>query len=334
MVKIPVGIENNSMLKELSVDMIVGTVCNYKCSYCFPGCNDGKFRWPDESQTETLKNNLDHLFEIYKKQGKERIVFNFIGGEPTLWPELGEFVKHIRNKFNVRAILTTNGSRTMRFWKEYAEFFHCVNFSVHNEECDVDHLINVLDWIYLNTKVPITSTLLMDTKNWDRCMDIVNKMSNHPIPWLFRVKPIRKNDVLIDYNNLQSQFLKKENKKMPPNDYIKEMIDEGRIFKKEVYTLFNDGSKEPFSNFDWWHNHWHGDVAGWKCNLGVDRFNIDEVGNIVGSCGARNLFNLTAPLNIYDKNFKENFSIKNINPLICQQQFCSCSPDLEIPKHR
>ena len=73
---------------------MIGNTCNHKCWYCFKGSNEGEFRWTDDFDATT--KNFFHLLDHYKKYGKERFEIHIVGGEPTLWPELGKFTKLLK----------------------------------------------------------------------------------------------------------------------------------------------------------------------------------------------------------------------------------------------
>jgi len=99
----------------------------------------------------------------------------------------------------------------------------------------------------------------------------------------------------------------------------------------KIVTVYEDGTIEEFDSVKWFSNNWHY-VNGWKCNLGIDRFLINPIGNITGSCGAINLYNYKQPLNIYDPTLVDKFLLKNVRPLNCNRNSCSCSSDLAINK--
>ena len=39
----------------LTIELMLGNLCNYKCSYCFPGSNEGDHPW---ANTDTLIKNI------------------------------------------------------------------------------------------------------------------------------------------------------------------------------------------------------------------------------------------------------------------------------------
>ena len=59
---------NSRKSNVLSIEFMLGNLCNYKCSYCFPGSNEGDHPWPDY---ELLIKNLKHLLDTYKNKGKD-----------------------------------------------------------------------------------------------------------------------------------------------------------------------------------------------------------------------------------------------------------------------
>jgi molybdenum cofactor biosynthesis enzyme MoaA len=66
------------------------------------------------------------------------------GGEPTMWPQLIEFTDRLPESYILD--ISTNGSRTLRFWRDFSEKskFQKVNISAHLADCDIEHLIESL----------------------------------------------------------------------------------------------------------------------------------------------------------------------------------------------
>lgn len=331
----PIAVVNNTTDNELSIELILGTTCNFKCSYCFPGCNDGKYRWPIGEQIETIHKNLSYMFDVYKQYGKTKFSILITGGEPTLWPELGNFVKYFKETYDARISISTNASRTLRWWKQHAHNFSSIGVSVHNEEVDIEHTIEVLDWIYLNTETAVHAAVLMDSKNWDNCVSIVNRLKNHPIPWLLRLREVIEGNDLINYSKDQLKYLEDKTIKTPPDEYKKFMESKNNINDKsnKIFTLFKDRQKEEFNSVKWYSNNWHY-LKGWKCNLPLERIYIMPNGDIKGGCGATNLFNRDSPLNIYDKSLPNKFFVKDLKPLICNINACVCSSELALNKEK
>ena len=74
----PIAIINDTFNNYLYINFLCTTICNYKCSYCYPGCNDGKYRWP--TNFELLKQNLGHMLDTYRsKLNKKSIRLGMLG---------------------------------------------------------------------------------------------------------------------------------------------------------------------------------------------------------------------------------------------------------------
>jgi hypothetical protein len=282
-------------------------------------------------------NNLEHLISTYKtKFNKTNVRLTINGGEPTLWPELGEFVKRMHESTGCRITLNTNGSRTVRWWEEYANYFDDIQISVHREQCDVNHIKQLLDLIYTNTDTFCGAQVLMDPLAWDTSMSILNQLVDHPTPWL--VKTVLITDpttgaVMPNYQTEHLNFMRDAVKKRPPEDYIEHMKSSGKIDetdKKEAKIIFSNGTEEPYNTFRLMENGWN-KFYGWDCNVGIDRLGISYSGEVEGNCGEK-VFDTS--LNIYDPNFIEKFKPTMILPIKCKKIYCDCTSDIRVTKRK
>lgn len=326
---------NDEYATHLSVDFAIFNVCNFHCHYCHPGSNEGDSRFPKDY--DLVVRNFDHLLNIYRTQfNKTNIKIEMTGGEPTVWPKLQDFAKHIKENHQVNNLaLTTNGSRTMRWWRENGKYFDEVHLSLHPEEGSAEHLINVADFMYNETNGHVAINVIMDPTNWDKCKENLDKVVNHPVPWLVKSWLLVKEGYLrTDYNKEQLDLFRDKVQKSPPQEYINDMIARNIIPAKSSATFeYDDGSIEPYNSFSLREKGTH-NFYGWQCNLGIDRVPI-IFGNIVGSCGANNMFNRDTPLSIYDEDFISKFTPDIIKPIICNQLSCGgCTKDLKLPKHK
>jgi len=308
----------------LVIKLMISNVCNYNCWYCFPGSNEGTHRWPKD--TYTLYKNLEHLIEHYKTIGKTKIRLHIIGGEPTLWPELGSFAKHFKTKYDCSITMSTNASRTVRWWRKYGEYFDDVIISCHHQFVDVEHVKRVADTLY-EKHVIVNGMVMMDPSNWDRCVEIVEELKFSKHSWY-----ITCNQVLhykLSLTEDQENYLKKSVKRRPSFLY---MLLNGNYHNKEKKTKITfAGGKAIFVEKNWLMMNNLFDYRGMQCNVGVDIVFIDKEGRITGSCNNK-LYDIEHEFNIYDNNFSKEFNI-DIVSTTCNTPMCSaCNDELNLFK--
>lgn len=330
-----IRIENEKYSPHLSIDLAIFNVCNFHCNYCHPGSNGGDSRKPNDY--DLVVKNFDHLLNIYKTHfNKTDIKIEVTGGEPTVWPKLQDFAKHVKETHQVNNLaLTTNASRTMRWWRENGKYFDEVHISLHPEEGDVDHTIEVADFLYNETDGHVAVNVIMDPTMWDKCKSNLDKVVNHNVPWLVKSWVLVKDGYLrTDYSEEQLEMFRDKVKKLPSQEYIDRMIARKIIPSKSTAKfIYDDGVVEPYNSFMLRQSGDH-NFYGWECNLGVDRVPI-IFGDIIGSCGANNIFNSDKILSIYDEDFISKFTPDIIKPIFCNQLSCgSCTKDLKLPKHK
>ena len=334
MTRTPIEIKNSEYDDLLAVDIYSTNICNYSCHYCHPGSNEGNHGFPKDF--DLYVKNIDHLLNVYKENfNKKRIKIEISGGEPTLWPKIGDFAKHLKSNHPeiIRISLITNASRTMRWWRENAKFFDEIQISLHAEG-DPLHIIQVADYIYNNTESHVAANVILDPTNWDQSINYLNTVVDHPVPWLVK-SWLLVNGAIVreDYTKEQLEQFQDRVKKVPPLEYIKKMEDKGFVSKPSVTKMkFNDGTIEDYTKLTLKRTPNLNNYFGWLCNVGVDKISI-AFGQLTSTCGATYIFNLDTPLSLYDKNFVEQFTKSLVQPTVCRELVCGgCTKDLRIPK--
>jgi organic radical activating enzyme len=115
----------------LSIMWVIGSRCNFSCSYC-----------PDVWHDKTSPHKtLDELQQAWSKLMKslekveKQIFLSVLGGEPTMNPNLIPFLQWIRKDFNPLNVIIsviTNGTATVEYYQTLVEYAH-VTFSTHSE---------------------------------------------------------------------------------------------------------------------------------------------------------------------------------------------------------
>ena len=315
--------DNKPKLLKIYYDL--SNVCNYSCWYCFPDSHAGTEPWPD---AELVKHNLVHLIKHYQKNSDiNDIEVNFLGGEPTLWKHLGSVAKFIKSQVKCRICILTNASRTLRWWEEYAEYFDHIGISVHHETADINHIIDVSNILY-RKRISFYTGVLMDFKNWDKCVNIVDQLSQSKKKWTVLAKPIHINGVS-NYNTEQLAYLKDQVKRNPS---LISFIQNYKIPRKKYKVTKENGETFTTKNPNYFSMNMLNHYEGWYCNVGVNYLYIDRTGVISGTCKQK-LYGLDFYYNLYDENFLEKYN-PNITGVICEQKICMCGGEASLTKNK
>jgi organic radical activating enzyme len=307
----------------LRIEIMIGNLCNYSCWYCFPGSNEGTHRWPD---FELFVNNLKFLLNYYKKNlNKNTFELHIVGGEPTLWPKLGEFIVSLKQDFDCIISISTNGSRTLRWWNTYGGALDKVILSCHHAEVNVPHYIEVADLLY-SKGVIVTGLVLMDPNAWDRCIELIEELKKSKFKWAIDAQEVY--HASITYNQHQLAFLK--NYRIRKNNIFQFLrYNKHKILRTSV-TLQNHKIVKVKNNEIVLRKLNH--FKGWLCNLGIDSVFIDKTGKLTGAC-RNNLYHSDSQYNLYDADFKNIFS-PTLQPTLCNTNECQCQPESNLSKHK
>lgn len=330
MKKIPIKIINTQDQEELQIRFFPTDICNYSCSYCWPGSgNIGKFRYP--KNINTVIQNFRTLFERYtEKFNKTKFHLHIIGGgEPTMWPHLEKFCKEIKQTHNVYITLCSNGSRTLRWWEDNCQYFDSVNLSCHHEFVDIGHYISVADLLF-SKQVKVTAIVVMDAMYWDRCVSNITQMQKSVYPWFIEAKAVvdAPGRDMESYTPHQLEYLKTGLKRMPSSDWLLERINDLRPFESVV--LFEDDSVLTARPGDIVVNKWN-QFKGWKCNVAIETLLINYDGSVKGSC-QEPIF-AGKNFNMFSENFSQEFDLNiEFKSIICPRNYCHCQPETHVTK--
>lgn len=136
----------------------IGRRCNYNCNYCWPAVHSNTEKFPSyESVIRTIDMVIDHW------AGGEQIRWNFGGGEPTMHPQFLDILKHLKSR-NQWVLVTTNGSRSNKFWREAVKYTNSVNMSAHF--ASMDQYRGNEDRFVENCKIIMEHHDAVDDDNW------------------------------------------------------------------------------------------------------------------------------------------------------------------------
>jgi len=320
-----VSIVSTQPKDHLNIGWATSNICNFKCRYCFPGSNEGDA--PNPKNVDLIVNNITHLINHYRTTlDKKFFHLTVLGGEPTVWKDFGNFLEKIKLVDGVYVSILSNGSRTLRWWREYGGLIDNLTLSLHVSQADLDHSIQVADIVYgLGKKV--TVQVLMDTDCWDQCVEAVDYLKkNSRYPWMIETKPVVHSTV--EYTPIQTEYLKSSLKRYPTFTWLLKNIRylfNGHIRLYRSIAKFNDGTKLKAKPSTYILSG-NTKFKGWSCDIGIESILIDQYGNINGSCG-QTLFNT----NILDNNFISKFN-PHLGATICNMDACICLPATHASK--
>lgn len=313
---------SNKKDTHLRIEYMVGNYCNYKCWYCGPHANGGTHRWFND--TSLLIDNFNYLFDYFSRNGKQTFELSLVGGEPSLWPDLINFITKLKKDNPVYVSMITNGSRSLRWWDENAKFFDKIRFSCHVEQVDIDHFINVCDLVY-EKNVTMNTLIMMDPTRWEECVELIHKCKKSKHSWFINAVEVFSQHT---YTNDQKKFIEKSIKRYPNIFWI---LKHENIFSNSPKIVFSDGKvKKINTNFLSLNNY--NKFKGWECNLGKDNINIQKDGILTGVCGMK-LYGESFYYDIYDKDFQKKFN-PQLKPVICERETCYCQPEQLLNKKK
>lgn len=330
----PYKIISNKPSNILEIAWDPSNFCNFKCRYCFEGSNAATHKNPQN--IDLVVDNFRYLMDYYTNNlGKNKFQYYIAGGEPTLWKDLGVFIEKIKSQHDVYFTLVSNGSRTLRWWEEYANVIDNAHLSHHLAQGNVEHITKVADVLHKNG-AKVTVKVLMDPDYWDQGINDVLYMKNNSIhSWFIMASKIVERGAFKspNYTEEQNDYLKKDLKRIPNLKWFwknrRLLKEEIRLWESKAYL--DDGSTINARPGAYLNRGWS-NFKDWNCNIGIERVYIGWNGNISGSCQAK-LFGLDYYFNILDLNFKANFKPK-LTSVICPNNGCWCLPETHVSKSK
>lgn len=303
----------------LDLTWVMNNICTNSCRYCPPALWDGKnhhYEW------EHAKSFMQRLMAAH-----EKIICSISGGEPTVSPFFPELVKMLYdNGHHIQ--VTTNGARTIRYWEKIAPMIDNISWSYHAammNEADEDEWIEKVAHCHTLTRCGIR--VMMDSDNWDRCVNFVGKLkaadcANFEIVRILADQAGTSNigemyteemeKWMTHYPNVYHATTQPLDKPQPLNQLVEVHKTDGKIISDGEVDLNNIVLTE------------NNRFTGWACNIGLESLFIHYNGYVKkGNClEGGQLFHL---------NEHENYELPNSGE-ICTRKSCMCTTDVKISK--
>jgi organic radical activating enzyme len=265
---------------------------------------------------------IDKFLNTLASQLNGRSVHVFLnGGEPTISPVFEQIIDFIYEK-KWCAYVNTNGSRSLDWWEKYAHKIYKVTVSYHPETVIDEEIFEKVKYISTQTNVGVFT--LMYPPLWDKAVNAYNYFKDMGVT-IAPSRVFKRNESTFDasyeYSQEQLDWLtnnsktifRDENSFAPPDNN----------WYGFTYIQDNTGNVEALDEVEFTNNR-KNKFKGWHCNMGIDHIMINGQGLVSGAAceKAVRLGNL------------ENFSKLATTSSICRHDYCMCTLDVQISKHK
>jgi hypothetical protein len=313
-----IKIYNTNAEKYKLVEWKIHNVCNYECHFCGPTSNSGDEKW---LPLEFYLSCIDKFIAEAEAEGK-KLWISLTGGEPTLMPNFEQIPIYIKQRGHHVQIMT-NGSRTIRWWKEFADSVtpDMIFISLHSSQgANAEHIAKITE-LFKNSKTHLYLIVTAPTESFDESLKNFNYLVENAIAWVaLRGIVILRDKFKDDYSDAQQEMLNKciavKSKRMIEKTKEMVMSPWGK-----VNVIFEDGHEEishgqrHIINKDY-------NFFGWKCTAGQNSIRIEHTKIYKGNCMQDGVI---GDLTDIDFGFAKN-------PTTCTQKNCTCAVEWNQPK--
>jgi sulfatase maturation enzyme AslB (radical SAM superfamily) len=292
------------------VEMSVGTICNYNCPYCIEKSHRGN-EWID------MDAMIKFCEDVSIKNSHRPVTFALCnGGEPSRHPRIIEFMKSLRKRKNNIFQLTTNGSRSLNWWKQNLYLLDHLVMTFHCTECNHDEFFEKVK--YISQHLTMTVVIPLYSPVFSTQYEFGRKLAKECDNVFVSFKPLvhKPYEKPYEWSEEQKQYF------IDNPYFISEKYDrtKRKAVNMNVRVYYDDNSTEEIrpqvlvaKGLD--------RFKGWKCNIGTDFLKVDHYGNIY-SCD-----------NNEAGNIKGDYTLPT-DPVICKINKCNCGFMVAIKKEK
>lgn len=193
------GLPCGSGQELLQIDWKLLSACNCRCSYCF-----------DQHKPENEDICAANIFKTAQKilgLERERFLFRFVGGEPTLFAPLRALMEYILSRKSDKVFfeIITNGSAAPRYFTRLfarlPEHVCRVHLSVHLEYAKKSHIARLLETIAALRQHAV-ARVMFHPRLTERSADFTNFLHwlRGRVPFEIRVLALRQAPEFIDFD--------------------------------------------------------------------------------------------------------------------------------------
>jgi len=284
--------------KGLFLEIELGSVCNYQCSYCPPQLHCGNIWLHANFLTDFIEFiNPSHVL--------------LVGGEPTYYPQINDLLEFLKEREDRVIDITSNGSKPLKWWKKYKDYIDIITLSYHLEFASLDKFNQVVEEISQDKIVTINVSMIVD--RFDECLQAAKELTKHKNTFVC-LKALNniKTGKLYEYTQRQLQMMAQVHSPKIQTTHNKHSVDFYGL-RKDM-TLEKQIAQKVISNNE-------NNYKGWKCWKGIQYLRINENGDVF-KC-ARDLGRKPYG-NIQHLDF-----IIPTEPVVCEYDQCFCLTNLK-----
>ena len=301
----PIAINRLTDHEGVRIDWYIGKRCNYDCSYCGDFLHDN---FSSHKSLPILKSVIDN---ITSSISPESIRIGFTGGEPTVNPNLVDFCKYLKNIGIPFVAITSNGTRTVDYYKDLLKYISTITFSQHYEFSNTEEFIHKIREISASNP-EITVQIMFNANYFHEAQKSVKFYKENKIQYtLRRIREVTSSSTAHLYTDEQLEwFFSEQQTEISKNNAIVFYKNKDDIETKELHVNEISGAvKNKFK--------------GWTCWAGIYTLTVWNDDMLYrGSCREG------GPINsIYDADINLPTS-----PVVCTKETCVCAPEIIVKK--
>ncbi len=298
---------NHNHANTFIVNWMAGNTCNYSCSYCPDYLHNGTSPWLSYS---VVTEFCDKIITHYTSK---KIVFEFTGGEITMWPDFIQVAAYLHAR-NIDISIISNGSRTLRWWETAVPYLKRVHLSFHPEQGDQKQFENVVAYLYNKTSLHVN--IMMHPSCFETCRDFASQLE-HTYPVSVSRQPL-----LHQLKGSLYTYSREELSIMGQSQSAAIEADQTHVYRSEMTKAYPDGERTNhscnyfLSSFE---NNWN----DWLCFAGLEQIVVTQTGDVYrGWCMSGGKIG----------HISQHKIVFPTNPVCCDQYECSCNFDILCTK--
>jgi organic radical activating enzyme len=311
------------------INWFITNKCNFSCTYCHPFNHEGSSKLFD---IEVYKK---FVTKVLTQIGDKQLVISFTGGEPTAMPWFDQFVDFLLEN-NVKMGITSNGSKSIKWWKKYHKAFDWVSLSFHTEASTTRQFIDIVEAIWAHSLVSVRIMMHQKQTYFEKGLELYRLLKTRPFVTIVHVEKVpiiddwlTENEKYHEYTPEQQKYLNedlwfKRETSLPTKskNHYKVPIDVTGVFKtangqyEEQSELDTNAIAESRKN----------QFYNWDCYGGIEHLHVNDRGEIwPAACLQGKQLGWIQDL--------KNFNLPTI-PILCKKEFCYCATDMIISKEK